>query len=118
MGCLFPLNVRTYVTALLLFLASRSVVCFQQCQWYADLPLSYMSDSSLSFLQDPFSLETEIYVALLRVFTPIQSFVLGPRLILGLREYHAMLVADSDVATGMSSIVFQECVHVSTSSNL
>lgn len=67
---------------------------------------------------DPFSLETDIYVALLRIFTPIQSFVLGPRLILGLREYHAMLVADSDMATGMSSIVFQECVHVSTSSNL
>lgn len=69
-------------------------------------------------MQDPFSLETETYVALLRVLTPIQSFVLGPRLILSLREYHAMLVTDSDVATGMSSIVFQECVHVSTSSML
>jgi hypothetical protein len=45
-------------------------------------------------------------------------FVLGPRLILGVREYHARLVANSDEATGMASIVFQEGVHVSTSSSV
>jgi hypothetical protein len=45
----------------------------------------------------------------------VQMFVLGPRLILSVREYHAKLVADSDSETSMSSIVFQEHVHISTS---
>jgi hypothetical protein len=34
-------------------------------------------------------------------------FVLGPRLILSVREYHAKLVARSDEGTGMTSIYFQ-----------
>jgi hypothetical protein len=37
----------------------------------------------------------------------LQMFVLGPRLILSLREYHAKLVARSDGGTGMTSIYFQ-----------
>ena len=41
-------------------------------------------------------------------------FVLGPRLILSLREYHAKLVTDSDEGTAMTSIAFQERVHIST----
>jgi hypothetical protein len=41
-------------------------------------------------------------------------FVLGPRLILGIREYHATLVANSDEAAGMASIVFQDRIHIST----
>jgi hypothetical protein len=45
-------------------------------------------------------------------------FVLGPRLILSIREYHAKLVVDSDAATGMTSIAFQERVYVSTSSSV
>jgi hypothetical protein len=45
-------------------------------------------------------------------------FVLGPRLILGIREYHAKLVADSDAEASMNSIVFQEHVHISTSSTV
>jgi hypothetical protein len=44
-----------------------------------------------------------------------QMFLLGPRLILGVREYHAKLVADSGAETSMNSIVFQEHVHISTS---
>jgi hypothetical protein len=44
--------------------------------------------------------------------------VLGPRLILGVREYHAKLVANSDTATNMTSIAFQERVHVSTSTSV
>jgi len=44
--------------------------------------------------------------------------VLGPRLILGIREYHAKLVADSDSATAMTSIAFQEHVQKSTGSNV
>ncbi|KAG2079290.1 hypothetical protein BDR04DRAFT_1146988 [Suillus decipiens] len=42
----------------------------------------------------------------------VQMFVLGPRLILGVREYHAKLVTDSDAATDMTSIAFQERVHL------
>ncbi|KAG2048446.1 hypothetical protein BDR06DRAFT_1024447 [Suillus hirtellus] len=48
----------------------------------------------------------------------VQMFVLGPRLILGIREYNAKVVADSDTATGMTSIAFQERVHISTSSSV
>ncbi|KAG1775213.1 hypothetical protein EV702DRAFT_452387 [Suillus placidus] len=47
------------------------------------------------------------------ILTPL--FVLGPRLILSVREYYAQVVADSDGATSMLSIVFQERVHVPTS---
>ncbi|KAG2033296.1 hypothetical protein BDR03DRAFT_967905 [Suillus americanus] len=49
---------------------------------------------------------------LFEVFLLVQMFVLGPRLILSVREYHAKLVADSDTETSMASIVFQERVHV------
>jgi len=44
----------------------------------------------------------------------VQMFVLGPRLILGVREYHAKLVAKSDEGDGMASIVFQERIHITT----
>lgn len=40
--------------------------------------------------------------------------VLGPRLILGIREYHAKLVANSGGVPSLTSIAFQERVHVST----
>jgi hypothetical protein len=45
-------------------------------------------------------------------------FVLGPRLILSVREYHAKFVADSDAEASMNSIVFQERLHVLTSSTV
>ncbi|KAG0695168.1 hypothetical protein DFH29DRAFT_1083459 [Suillus ampliporus] len=38
----------------------------------------------------------------------LQMFVLGPRLILSIREYHATLVARSDEGTAMTAIAFQE----------
>jgi hypothetical protein len=43
-------------------------------------------------------------------------FVFGPRLILGIREYHAGFVANPDegIDTVPTSIVFQERVHIST----
>ncbi|KAG1832583.1 hypothetical protein DFJ58DRAFT_235025 [Suillus subalutaceus] len=67
---------------------------------------------------DAYSLDTQIYVGLLQIFQVMQLFVLGPRLILGVREYHAELVANSDTASVMTSIAFQEHVHVSTSSSV
>ncbi|KIK39631.1 hypothetical protein CY34DRAFT_324425 [Suillus luteus UH-Slu-Lm8-n1] len=48
----------------------------------------------------------------------IQMFVLGPRLILSVREYHAKLVTDSDADTSLNSIIFQERIYVSTSSTV
>ncbi|KAG2034941.1 hypothetical protein BDR03DRAFT_1012961 [Suillus americanus] len=63
---------------------------------------------------DQHSMEIQIYSGFLQILTVVQSFVLGPRLILGLREYCAKLVADSDTAIGTTSIVFQERVHIST----
>ncbi|KAG2341221.1 hypothetical protein BDR05DRAFT_965612 [Suillus weaverae] len=53
-----------------------------------------------------------------QILLSVQMFVLGPRLILSVREYHANLVAESDAETSMNSIVFQEHVHVSTSSTV
>ncbi|KIK37320.1 hypothetical protein CY34DRAFT_15800 [Suillus luteus UH-Slu-Lm8-n1] len=48
-----------------------------------------------------------LYQIVLSIFQTLQMFVLGPRLILSLREYHAKLVARSDEGTGMTSIYFQ-----------
>ncbi|KAG1734199.1 hypothetical protein EDD22DRAFT_973703 [Suillus occidentalis] len=51
----------------------------------------------------------------LQVLLVVQMFVLGPRLILSVREYHAKHVAHSGAEISMNSIVFQEHVHISTS---
>ncbi|KAG2042701.1 hypothetical protein BDR03DRAFT_571619 [Suillus americanus] len=64
------------------------------------------------------SLETQIYIGSSQIFVVVQSFVLGPRLILSVREHHAKRVADNDAAIGMTSLAFQERVHVSTSSSV
>ncbi|KAG2748213.1 hypothetical protein P692DRAFT_201790347 [Suillus brevipes Sb2] len=48
-----------------------------------------------------------VYGVVLAIAQMLQMFVLGPRLILSLREYHAKLVARSDGGTGMTSIYFQ-----------
>lgn len=45
-------------------------------------------------------------------------FVIGPRLILSVREHYAKIVADPDTATCMTSVAFQQRVHVSTSSGV
>ncbi|KAG2133265.1 uncharacterized protein EDB93DRAFT_888545 [Suillus bovinus] len=67
---------------------------------------------------DAFSLDTQIYIGFSQIFDIMQLSVLGPRLILSVREYHAKLVADSDTATAMSSMAFQEHVHMETSSDV
>ncbi|KAG1775851.1 hypothetical protein EV702DRAFT_405006 [Suillus placidus] len=57
-------------------------------------------------------------IGALQIFLGVQMFVLGPRLILSVREYSAKLVAGSDAETSMTSIVFQERVHVPTGSSV
>jgi hypothetical protein len=59
-----------------------------------------------------------VFSSFLSVAEVVQMFVLGPRLILGVREYHAKLVANSDEATGMASIVFQDRIHITTGSDV
>ncbi|KAG2362762.1 hypothetical protein BDR07DRAFT_1006212 [Suillus spraguei] len=54
----------------------------------------------------------------LQILLCIQMFILGPRLILSVREHHAKLVANSDAEISMNSIAFQEAVHVPTSSTV
>ncbi|KAG1817880.1 hypothetical protein EV424DRAFT_1540232 [Suillus variegatus] len=61
------------------------------------------------------SIGAQILLGALQILFVMQMFVLGPRLILSVREYNAKLVAYSDAETSLNSIVFQERVHVSTS---
>ncbi|KAG2345842.1 hypothetical protein BDR05DRAFT_960139 [Suillus weaverae] len=94
---------QTHVSYFAIFLA---VSCFQ------------IGSFSTTLSADTFSLETQTYLGLGQIFLLVQLFVLGPRLILSIREYHAKLVADSETASGMTSIAFQERVYVETSSSV
>jgi len=47
------------------------------------------------------------YNGLMTFAQALQMFVLGPRLILSVREYNAKIVARSDEGTRMTSIAFQ-----------
>ncbi|KAG1788407.1 uncharacterized protein HD556DRAFT_855893 [Suillus plorans] len=64
------------------------------------------------------SIGAQILIGTLQILSVVQMFVLGPRLILSVREYHAKLVAHSTAETSMNSIVLEEHVHVSTSSTV
>ncbi|KAG2107087.1 hypothetical protein BD769DRAFT_135930 [Suillus cothurnatus] len=102
-GECFTVLIKTHVSYFVSFLA---VSCF------------YIGLFSPTISANPYSLESQTYVGLAKIFQSVQSFVLGPRLILGVREYHAELVANSDTETAMTSIAFQERVHVSTGSSV
>ena len=60
----------------------------------------------------------QFYSGVLQIASFVQMFVLGPRLVLNVREYHAKLAANSDAGTGMSSIAFQERIQISTGSSV
>lgn len=64
------------------------------------------------------SLGPAIYAGVASIFSLIQLFVLGPRLILCIREHYARVEAESSAAIGLSSIAFQERVHVQTSTSV
>jgi hypothetical protein len=59
-----------------------------------------------------------MFFGFLSIAQVVQMFILGPRLILGVREYHAKLVANSDEVTRMASIVFQDRIHIETGSGV
>jgi hypothetical protein len=98
-----------------LSLTSRLVYSLQRSLGYANLSPTSACDHNSSFLQDINSLEIQIYLGLGQIFEFMQMFVLGPHLILSIREYHAKLMTDSNAATAMTLIAFQEGVHVPTS---
>jgi hypothetical protein len=104
-----------HVLALLLFLASPSVICLRHSQWYANLSLTCAWNRSSLFLQNKLSIGTQIYLGVRRIFLLVQMFVLGPRLILSVR---ARLQVDPYTGTGVTSIAFQEGVHVSSASSV
>ncbi|KAG2136121.1 uncharacterized protein EDB93DRAFT_792246 [Suillus bovinus] len=66
---------------------------------------------------DKYSSKTQIYLGFIQIFTSAQMFVLGPRLILSVREYYTELIADSDADASVNSISFRERVYVSTSTS-
>ena len=49
----------------------------------------------------------DAYAGFLQISKMVQMFVLGPHLILSVREYNVKLVADSDEGTKMDTIVFR-----------
>ncbi|KAG2342733.1 hypothetical protein BDR05DRAFT_948779 [Suillus weaverae] len=57
--------------------------------------------------QNVYSTGTQMYFGVLQIIQPIQMFVLGPRLIMSVRDYHAKLVARSDEGLSMTSIAFE-----------
>jgi len=82
-----------------------------------DLHSSFFVVSFFSIASNylPLSFQVQVwYGGFLEIAKIVQMFVLGPRLILGVREYHAKLVAHSDEGTGMASIVFQERIQITT----
>jgi hypothetical protein len=59
-----------------------------------------------------------IYAGIVQVMMMVQMSVLGPRLIISVREYRAKIVANSDAGSGMASIAFQEHIQISTGSGV
>jgi hypothetical protein len=97
---------------------ASSLVFLLQSPWYADLLLTFACDPCSSFIWNLNSTETQILYGACEIFLGVQMFVLGPRLILSVREYHIKLVIESDAEISMTSIVFQERVHVPTGSTV
>ncbi|KAG0703739.1 hypothetical protein DFH29DRAFT_998182 [Suillus ampliporus] len=71
--------------------------------------VSFVSIAPL-FINTQYSsfLEAAVWYGIYPLTQMVQMFVLGPRLILSVREYHAKLVTDSDEGTGTTTIAFQE----------
>ncbi|KAG2140773.1 hypothetical protein BD769DRAFT_118691 [Suillus cothurnatus] len=85
---------------------------------------SFVSVSIVQFIYispeffNSISMGTQIFYGALQILWAVQVFMLGPRLILSVREYYAKLVVDSDAETSMNSVVFQERVHIQTNSTV
>ncbi|KAG2101594.1 uncharacterized protein F5147DRAFT_776596 [Suillus discolor] len=98
---------RVLLESHLVYFASFTVVC---CSAFGTQLSPKVSDLDSAGVQ--------ISNAVFEIFSYIQMFVLGPRLILSLRMYHADLVANSDAAASITSIAFQDTIHVPTFSSV
>ncbi|KAG2095098.1 uncharacterized protein F5147DRAFT_718762 [Suillus discolor] len=85
------------------FIAYAAVAC---------LNLGSLSPS----IGDP--LGVEIYYGILQLAQVMQMFILGPRLILSIREYHDKEMTQSDERTDTSTMVFQGLTQKSTGSSV
>ncbi|OAX32076.1 hypothetical protein K503DRAFT_21203 [Rhizopogon vinicolor AM-OR11-026] len=101
-GDCFKVLIKTHV---LYFIAFAVVSCFNIGQLSPKITISD-------------SVGVQIYDGVLQIVSVVQMFMLGPRLILSIRQYHAELVADSQAGTGITTIAFQERTHVTTSSGV
>lgn len=99
----FTVLIKTHVAY---FIGVVAVSCFQ---------IGYLSPTLST---NPYSLETQLYLGFSQIFTLVQMVVLGPRLILSVREFNATPMADSDIRTAVTSIAFQEHVHITTGSGV
>ncbi|KAG1798959.1 uncharacterized protein HD556DRAFT_1460455 [Suillus plorans] len=80
--------------------------------------VSCLQLASSPAISDSDAIGALILTGALVILSDVQMFVLGPRLILSVRQYRAKLVADFDAEDWMNSMVFQERVHVATSSTV
>ncbi|KAG1887792.1 hypothetical protein F4604DRAFT_1178742 [Suillus subluteus] len=82
-------------THMVYFASFVAVSCFQ---------LGYLSPG----IMYSSSVGSYVYAGMLEFVSITQMFVLGPRLILSVRDFNSKLVTDSDAGTDMPSMVFQE----------
>ncbi|KAG0698863.1 hypothetical protein DFH29DRAFT_80143 [Suillus ampliporus] len=84
----------------LYFVAFAAVSCFHLGSLYSE----FTSTSTGS----------AVYYGIFQIAQAVQMFVLGPRLMLSVREYHAKLVTRSYEETSMSTLTFLEHGHISS----
>ncbi|KAG1780982.1 hypothetical protein EV702DRAFT_687346 [Suillus placidus] len=89
---LLTVMIKTHVIYFASFVA---VSCFQ---------LGYLSPT----IMYSNSVGSDVYAGILEFVSIGQMFILGPRLILSIRDFNAKLVTDSDAGIDLPSIVFQE----------
>jgi hypothetical protein len=58
----------------------------------------------------------EVFDGVLQIVLVAQTFILGPRFILSVRDYYTKPAASSDESISMTSIAFQERIPISTGS--
>ncbi|KAG1804717.1 uncharacterized protein HD556DRAFT_1325726 [Suillus plorans] len=104
-----PLRARTIDECLMVVIKTH-VVYFGSFTVASCFALGFLSPT----LVDSNYMGTMTYHSILDVVSVTQLFMLGPRLILSVREYDAMLVADPDAGTYMPSLVFYQHAYASS----
>lgn len=108
-----PLSARSTLGNYFKVLIKTHVFYFVTYTAVACLNLGFLSPD----IGDSSSLGVYVYNGVLQIAQIVQMFVLGPRLILSVREYHAK-GTEKHERSDMSTIAFQEFAHESTGSSL